>query len=537
MAAQQHLPLTDTLHFVATTVEAAHPGLRTRPPAAFVGLAFGAGLSALWWLLPPTGSDLSAQVAHAQFAAAHLWQPVDLQWFGGAVSLGYSVIGPPLMGALGVRLVGALATAVSAGLFGLLISRCQVPRPRAGAVAGAVFLFGNLIVGRLTFALGVAAALTTLLALTYSHWSRWLLLVAGPLITWAASPLAALFLLLVGVALVIRRPREREGIVLAVVALAALVASTFLGQRGYMPSPIGRGIPGIIGCGVVALSTRHRLIRIGAILAALGVLLSMTVQTQVGMNALRLPALFGVPLIVATSRLRPRQLVPAVAATVLLVPPLMTGDVTDIGDPSNERAYYTELLDELGGLPLSGRVEVPPTLHRWESVYVASRFPLARGWMTQLDTGYAGIFFASSIDSTAYRRWLHANAVQYVAVPDAKPASAGTAEIELISTGLPFLSPLWRGEHWTLYTVDQPTATVTGGRLVAQDAASVTLRAGATTSVFLRIRWSPWLTLNGPSGCLRRHGVWTDLVAQEAGTYQVASSMVPGNRYRECADM
>ena len=65
-----------------------------------VGLGLASVLALVWLLLPPTGSDLSAQVAHADFAGAHPWSPVDLQWFGGTSLLGYSVIVPPLMAAL-----------------------------------------------------------------------------------------------------------------------------------------------------------------------------------------------------------------------------------------------------------------------------------------------------------------------------------------------------------------------------------------------------------------------------------------------------
>ncbi len=519
---------------VATIREEARVGLVVRTPAALIGLSLGTLLGLLWCLLPPTGSDLSAQVAHAHFAVAHLWQPVDLQWFGGAVSVGYSFLVPPLMAVLGVRFVGVAATALSAGLFGLLISRCHVLRARAGAVAGALCLFGNLVVGRLTFAVGVATGLTTLLALTFTHWSRWLLIVFGPIITWGASPLAALFLLLVGAALVIRRPKELSGILLTGAASVSLAASLLVGQRGYMPSPVVSGLAGFAACVVVAMSTQYRLVRIGAVLAACGVLLSMTVHTEVGMNAVRLPALFGAPVLVATSRLRMRRLVPAAAATVLLTPPLMSNDVTAIGNVNNEPSYYAELIAQLDSVPLTGRVEIPPTENRWESVYVAAHFPLARGWMTQLDTGYASLFFAPRLHEAAYRRWLHHNAVQYVALPDAQPAQAGAEETKLIASGLPFLHQLWKGDHWTIYTVAHPTATVTGAKLIAQNAASVRFRATAPTTVLLRVRWAPWLTLNRRGACLQRHGLWTDVVTSQPGTYMVGSAMVPGDRHREC---
>jgi hypothetical protein len=498
-------------------------------------LSLAAVLSLVWLLLPPTGSDLSAQVAHADFARAHLWTPVDLRWFGGTGWLGYSVVVPPLMAALGVRLVGALATVASAGLLGLLLTRWQVPRPLAGALVGALCLVANLVVGRLTFALGTAAALATLLAVPLSHWSRWLLLVGGALVTWAASPLAALFLGVVAVALILRRRRGLDGAVLAMAVVVGLAASVWVGQGGYMPAPVDRGIAGLAACGLLALVSRYPLIRIGALLAGGGIVLALVIPTPIGMNALRLPELFVPPLAVATSRLSMRWVVPAVVVAVCWLPPLTGDDITAIGEPSSSASYYTELTTELAKLPLTGRVEIPPTLQRWEAVYVADDVPLARGWMTQLDDGYNPLFFDESLGPDSYRRWLRDNAVQYVAVADDAPAEAGAAETSLIRSGLPFLRAIWSGQHWTLYRVASATATVTGAQLVSQDPVSVTFRVAKPVTVGLRVRWSRWLTLAGPAGCLRPDGTWTHVVVRRPGVYRVGSALTPGGRNDLCA--
>jgi hypothetical protein len=519
---------------VTSSGAATTPRFGRQPSAAVVGFGVAAALCALWLLLPPTGSDLSAQVAHAEFAAAHLWYPVDLRWFGGTDWLSYSLLTPPLMAALGVRLVGAVSTVVAAALLGLLMGRCGVPRPRAGAAVGALCLSASLLVGRLTFTVGVAAALTSLIAVTLTHWSRWPLLVVGPVVTWAASPLAALFLGLVGVALLVRRRGGADVIVLTAAVTVALAASLWLGQGGTMPASAGRELEGVAVCAVVAVVTRYPVVRIGALLAAAGLVLSLLVDTEVGLNAMRLPELFAAPVAVATSRVRLRLLVPAVAVIVGLAPPLTADDVTAIGEPSNDASYYAELNSELARLPLSGRVEIPPTLQRWESVYVAERFPLARGWMTQLDLGYNPLFFASQISPAAYRTWLDDNAVQYVAVPHGELAEAGRTEAMLVGSGLPFLHQLWKGEHWTVYAVVHPTATVMGGRLVSQDAESVTFVAASPRTVHVRVRWSRWLTLDGPDGCLRRDGTWTEVTARRPGTYRISSALFPGGRRPLC---
>jgi hypothetical protein len=507
--------------------------IRGRATPSLCALAVAAALSGVWLLLPPTGSDLSAQVAHADFAGGHLNTPIDMRWFGGTNWLGYSVLAPPMMAALGVRLVGALATSMSAGLLGALMSRCRVPHPLAGAAVGTLCLVANLVVGRLTFAIGTAMALATLVALTTAHWSRFVALVVGPVATWAASPLAALFVALVGLTVLMRGRRRREGLVLTVAAFGALAVSAWLGQGGRMPDPVDRVLAGVVVCCVVAVATAYPMVRLGSILAAVGLALSLLVDTQVGMNALRLPALFAAPVAMATSRLRLRVLVPTVAVTICLVPPITADDVTATGELGNDSSYYTELLHELHSLPLSGRLEIPPTLQRWESVYVARQFPLARGWMTQLDAGYNSLFFGSTLSPAAYRHWLHDNAVQYVAVSDATPAEAGVAETSLIKSGAPYLHRLWTGTHWTIYRVADARAIVTGGVLLSQGPTSVVFRAAANT-VAVRVRWSRWLTLAGPGGCLRRDGDWTYVEVHPPGVYRLSSALIPTDGHRMC---
>jgi hypothetical protein len=440
-----------------------------------------------------------------------------------------------LMAGAGVRLVGAVATTASAGLLGLLLDRCAVLRPRAGAIAGAACLFANLLVGRVTFAVGTAVALSSLVAMTSAHKVRWLVLVIGPVVTAAASPLAALFVALAGLAVLLRRPGCRAAVVLSVSGIVALAGSAWIGQEGQMPAPVDRELAGVLVCCIVVLVSASSVVRVGAVLTAGGLVLSLLIDTPVGMNALRLPAVFAAPVLLATSTRRLIVAVPAAALAVALVPPLTADDVSAIGEASNSRSYYVDLLAELDSVPLTGRVEIPPTLQRWEAVYVAASVPLARGWETQLDTGYNPLFFdAAPLDATTYRSWLHDNAVQYVALPDAALAEAGRDEATLIKAGLPYLHRVWTDAHWSLYAVARPTSTVTGAELVVQDATAVTFRAATPGPVTVRVRWSRWLTLTGPAGCLRDDATWTGIDVRQAGTYRLSSAVLPGDHRPLC---
>ena len=120
-------------------------------------------LSAVAYLMAaPMGRDLSAQMAHAQLAESHWPAVLNLRWYGGFDPLGYSVLSPPVMALVGVRLTTALAYVASA-VRGVAAAPA-VTRPVAGAIIGAVCLTGNLVTTRTTFALGLALGLGALLA-------------------------------------------------------------------------------------------------------------------------------------------------------------------------------------------------------------------------------------------------------------------------------------------------------------------------------------------------------------------------------------
>lgn len=131
-----------------------------------VSAGFAAVLGVGYLLLPRMGSDLSAQVARADFFAAHGPALVDLRWYGGIQPLGYSLVSPPVMAVLGVRVTGVLALVGAAAAFAALLVRTGVPRPLLGGLVGVVTIAGNLVSGRVTYGLGVAFGLAALLALT-----------------------------------------------------------------------------------------------------------------------------------------------------------------------------------------------------------------------------------------------------------------------------------------------------------------------------------------------------------------------------------
>jgi hypothetical protein len=488
----------------------------------------------VWLLLEPTGGDLSAQQVHARFVAEHGWVPVDMLWFGGTDWYGYSLLVPPLAAVVGTAVVGVVATIVAAAEFGWLVSGYQARPARLGAAVCALTLVANLTVGRITFAVGLALGLGCLCLPAIRRWARWPLLGIGAVVTCAASPLAGLFLGLAATTMLLRG-RRSDAVVLGGGVALMLAAESWLGQNGRMPMAASDAVRGVLAAALVAVASRSVPIRIAAALSAGGVLVAWLVPSPVGVNAVRPLAIFGAAVLLATSQLSRKLVLTLAAVVVIVVPPITPDLVIGIGDDQNSRAYYRPLIRELRTLPLTGRLEIPPLRQRWETYYVSPTMPLARGWMTQLDNLYNPLFFDGTVNAATYRQWLLQNAVQYVAVAEGAPASAGSAERKLVREGLPYLHEIWSSRFWTLYAVDgaRPTVAPPASHIV-QAATAVGFHAPAPGSYEVHLRWSRWLTLTGPGGCIRASGEWITVQVERAGSYRVSSTTWPGAAHRVC---
>ncbi|WP_433385107.1 hypothetical protein ACQPZX_09095 [Actinoplanes sp. CA-142083] len=492
------------------------------------------------------GSDLSAQVARAEFFADHGYTPIDLRWYGGVNQLGYSLLSQPVMALLGVRVTGVVALVAASVFLAVLFKRTAAPRPWLGALAGVACVAGNLVSGRVTYGLGVACGLGALVLLTFPRW-RWLAVLPA-LAAGATSPVAGLFLGLAGAALLLSG-RVVDGLLVAVPAAVPLALTALLfGDGGWMNISHDDTLRAVVASLVVAVLVPHRAVRIGALLSALGVLGAALLHTPVGLNATRLSVMFALPLLAAYAAL-PRvrrgaplgvheksfaSALPLWAVLILLLvacwwqPPIVVGDVRDLGNPTSSPSYFAPLLSRLAQEQLTGRVEIPPTRDYWEAAHMGD-VPLARGWLRQADIARNSLFFAKipgtsgtgvALTADSYRAWLSDMAVQFVAVPDAELTWSGRPEADLIASGLPYLSEIWRGDHWRLYRVADAAPIVPG--LVSQDATSVTFLAESAGNVVVRVHYYRWLRASG-GAVVSRTGPWTLVRVPEPGRYTLTS--------------
>jgi hypothetical protein len=479
-------------------------------------------------LAAPMGRDLSAQVAHAQLAEQHWPAVLNLRWYGGFDPLGYSVLSPPVMVLLGVRLTTALAYVASVVFLAALLKGTSVPRPVAGAIVGAVCLTGNLVTTRTTFALGLAVALGALVALVLGR-----LRIASGLAVLATltSPVAGLFLGVAGGALFLSG-RRRGGVTLGLSALVPMVAVALaFGNVGRQSFAGGQALRGFLVCLAVAgLCWRRPVVRWAALLSAVLVAAAYLLPTPVGTTATRLPELFAAPIIVAVATIPLVAVIAATASVVVVLPPTSITEVRERGDPALSARFYAPLLDQLVARRVAGPIEVVPTLRRGEAAFVAPVVPIARGWSRQVDTGRNPIFFNGTLNADTYRKWLDDNAISYVAISNGPHEWAATDEATLVRHGLPYLRAVWSDRTWTLYAVTNPRPVISPpGQVIARDGVSLTVFLPEPGEDVVRVHWSRYLSAS--SGCVRpTEDGWSAVVVEHPGTVKIEGSLMP----RQC---
>ena len=491
-------------------------------------------LTIAFLFLPLAGTDLSAQVARGRFVQEYGVRPVDFRWYGGIFPFGYSLLTGPLNALIGARGVGAVGSVLGAVAFAFLLVRTRVRRPLLGGVLGAGCLVCNLISGRTTFALGIAFGLLALCAVTLEEVDvrvRTALVTLLAMLSTAASPVAGLFTGLAGGALLLTG-RRRDGLALGIgAAVPMLVVMLLFHDGGIQPFDVDSAKLAIaLSIAVLFLvPARYRPVRVGAMLSAAGLFAAYLIPSPIGCNAARLALLFSVPVVAATANLDWPRLALALVLIVWWQPPLLLSDLGRAGHKAAHRAYHQPLIDELRRRGPVGRIEVVPLRDHWESTFVADAVPLARGWERQVDVGRNGLFYGRGSEETLtspdYLSWLYDNAVSYVAVPfGTRLDKWGQEEAALIAAGLPYLELVWGNENWQLYRVNGARPLVSSpATLVRSDATGVSFDLDRPATVVIRVRWSRWLTLSGPEGCLTPAGKWTVVRVERPGSYRISS--------------
>jgi hypothetical protein len=551
------------------------PVERPAEPAA-VAPALGSWLAlALWtallivaWLvLDPRTPDLAAQVYRVGLFRELGFAVWDEHWYGGHGLPGYSLIYPLLASLVGMRLLGALCVLASSALFAWLVVPVYGRDARWGAGLFAVAALGDVWIGRLTFALGVSLALAAGLALARERW-----LCAGVLgaLCAAASPVAAVLLCLAGLSVALAWRSLRMLLVVAVpAAVVVLVPAALFPEGGYEPYPFGSFAATmlVLLVFVCALPRSARLLRIGAGVYLSACVACLAVHSPMGSNVERYAVLLAGPLLLC-ARLAPAGLsertltgssermptgggtlangaggrfawrdgaltpwalmaLCVIAVWVVWGPARETLAVS--GSEATSAAYYAPVERFLAGVqaPPSSpvRVEVPLTRSHWEAALLAPTVSLARGWDKQMETRDDSVLLSRALTAASYERWLHQQAVSYVALPDVALDPSSAREGVLIREGLPYLREVFASRHWRVFRVLAATPLVTGpGRLTALGHDSFALRARTPGSFLVRVRFTRYWTLTRGVGCVAQApGGWTRVRLRASGVAVVAA--------------
>jgi hypothetical protein len=499
-----------------------------RHPVVISVLVTAAGSIVWLTVFPRIGTDLSAQIARAGWASRYPGSAYLFSWYGGIYPASYSLLAPYLLGVAGTRQAMAVAAMGSAGLLALLLVRHRVPRPRAAALWAAVAMLTELTAGRATFVLGLAAALGCLVFADSDWprgWLRWAAVAGLAALTSMLSPVAGLFLGVPAAAFLIIG-RWRAGLVIGVAAGLPLGLAVLLSDGGAQPISMKNGLPSLLAAAGVAvlLPRRWRLVRIGAVVYAIGVIIVWAVPTPVGSNVERLGLLLVGPLLAGMATVRYRWLLAGAliaAATWQVAQP-----VTDFahGDAPPYAPRTAALVAELRALDAqTARVEAVPQYGHWESQELAATVPLARGWERQVDIARNPLFYEGTLTPAAYYGWLRHNAVRYVAISAASPDFAAVAEAAIVRSGQPWLIPVWRDAFWRLYRVAgtlplaSPPATV-----ISTTPAEITLRMRQAGTTVVRVHWS-WLLRSTGNATLAARGQWTSLTVSRPGAYTLSA--------------
>jgi hypothetical protein len=524
-----------------------------RLPYGLLAAAVGV---AVWLVLDPRTPDLAGQVYRANLFAEAGWTVWDGRWYGGHDIPGYSLVFPPLAAWLGVRTVGALAVLASATLFERVARITYGPAARWGAIWFAVAALGDVWSGRVTFALGVSFALAAVAALVAAGRGRGHVatLAAGVLAALAAacSPVAGALLALAAVTHSLVARSWRSAVVLGVppaIVVAALVG--LFAEGGWEPYPFLSFLATVAAVlGFLLALPRGRLqLRVGALLYLAACVACIAVHTPMGANVERYGVLLAGPLLLcalldpaggsagAGSRGPSGGPRVAVGVAALLGIAVWTawGPVRETaavaGDASTSASYYVPVerfVAAHGGELV--RVEVPFTRGHWEAAWLARRVSLARGWEKQLDERYDGVLLAKGLTAAAYYGWLRAQAVSYVALPDAPLDSSSAQEGRLIEGGLPYLREVLRTRHWRIYAVRDATPLAQGpGALSGMGRDWFALRARTRGRFLVRVHYTRYWAVTRGAACVgRAAGGWTAVTVRGPGAVRVAASFSLG---------
>jgi hypothetical protein len=511
------------------------------------GLAATVG-SLLVWLGPP-GGDLAAHEYQRTLFLVHGFTLWDNFWYAGRYAfVGYSILYYPLAALLGVWLLAVLTVALSAAAFGLILEREWGDAAHWAGRSFALVWPGVILAGEFPFALGVALALLSLLALQSGR--RW----AGAafiVLTLAASPVAFVLLAVVLIGVVAARPHALRGRGVPALAVVLTAAAQLLVMHLFPSGTLQ--FPGVealeataFSVGLLALVWRlERAQRLRGVLIVylLTVVVVYAIPSGLGHDIGRLRQL-ALPLALLVAALRRWRPLPLALAAVVLagawnIVPLAGGWAQAAADRSASPAVWKAPVDYLRAHLATGyRVEAVDTSQHWPALYLArADIPLVRGWFRQDDRPMDGLLYRRRYTPAQYVTWLRRLGVQYVVLTDSPTDYSSRREAKLVRGGNTGLRRVFASREVSIYAVPRPQPIVTGPggpTVLALRESRLLVHVSRGGTYRVAVRWSPyWHASTGclahlPDGMLR-------LETRTAATVRIAFDVDAGSLFHAFA--
>jgi len=368
-----------------------------------------------------------------------------------------------------------------------------------------------------------------------------------------ANPMAFVVCLPFMLSDVVARPAQRRrylwfmGAVAPFVALRVALGVAFSEPGGYLNETsqlllyLGFALAGLALAGVNAAHPRRPFVVLFLTYAALCVLSFVTPGSPLGNNIGRFFFVFGLPLLLLLRHSRLQRpfpygdlaVIPIVLFGLLQISAPYSHFTRSADWPQTRASFFAPALAAAARYyDPDYRIHVVALRRHWEADYFPEAgYPITRGWYRQADAIHNSLFY-KPYDATSYVAWLRHMGVQYVFLPDAPLDPWSQREVKILETS-PEFEVVDRSGVWTVYRLRgaEPLAVGLNG-----GTAHVTSMAHREFSVevdqpgtyLLKVTWSPYWSLTGGSGTLRRApDRFLLLDAREAGTYTLRFDVKP----------
>jgi len=353
---------------------------------------------------------------------------------------------------------------------------------------------------------------------------------------------------------VVARPPLRRrylwfgGAVAPFIVVRVVLGAAFSEPGGYLDETsqlllyLAFALAGLALSGVNAAHPRRPFVVLFLTYAAVCVLSFVTPGSPLGNNIGRFFFVFGLPLLVLLRHSRLQRpfpygdlaVIPIVLFGLLQISAPYSHFTRTDEWPQTRASFFAPALAAAARYhDPDYRIHVVALRRHWEAAYFPEAgYPITRGWYRQADAIHNSLFY-TTYDAATYVAWLRRMGVQYVFLPDAPLDPWSQREVKILETS-PEFEVVERTGAWTVYRLRdaEPLAVgLNGGtaHVTRMGHRGFAVDVDRPGTYLLKVTWSPYWSLAGGSGTLRRSpDRFLLLDAREAGTYTLRFDVTPG---------